>query len=507
MNEKTGVSLSFPWSNSFGLAKALNDPELWAFVFSASTIGKTAGEARRDVKRIIKKYTSSGSGVVSIDRDDAFGQSLTRLMANPGGRSQLYAHLDERLAGSSGRQWIASQIYEFARRVGTAPTFEEIAEEREDKRAYLHLERFRDWFRLARFDGKGRCQAIALAACGFAVLQPELGEDIYGVLASSPNEFLSWINVDQSQAMSKRKRKRTRRTKPRNRKDPLQTTLPARNREESPTDSKETMPVKSKPYAVAEPFTAASPARLSQQIEEWGDAEQFGVTLSEDQHALALERIKEVSSHLSLIGQELDSQRSQLALMKTRISESSIELAKLPWFSTPIECLSATTVDTTLPLSSVMQRLTKDYELSTRLLDIHSRLCELYEALGRKVEPLPSACPSTLDDVCEVLTEEAKTTETLIKAAASRESRVADFLESLTDSPLVETPSILAGISEDRCQDILSFVASDVTVSESGKRFASLKHNLELAGIVIGMLRENDADWLACSLRLQLALI
>ncbi len=493
VNDKRNA-LVFPWANTFGLAKALNDSELWAFVFSASTIGKNSDGARHAVKRIIKKFASTESGVVSIERDESFGLALSALMASPAGRSELYTYLDECLSVSQGRPWIASKLYAFAMRVGKAPTFDEIAEERDDKRAYLHLGKFRNWFRSTSLEGKGRCQAIALAACGFAVLQPELGQDIYDVLASSPDEFSTWIN--RNEAMSNRKR--LRRTKLRGKSVSSRTETPIQEGKQSTADLGFVSDNRNS-VTVDSGFCVESPTCLVKQIEDWGDAAEFGMTLSVEQHACAIKSIKEASSRLVLIGQELDSQRSQLELMKKRIGESSSELVKLPWFSTPIECVSSNSSAPTLPLSSAMEQLTKEYALSTQLLDIHRRLVDLYQKLGRPIQALSGACPPTLDAVCAVLSEEAKETESLFKAAVSRESRIAGFIESLTDSPLDDVPSLLADLSEGLCRDILAFTASDLIVSESGKRFASLQGNLEIAGIILGILRDKGVDWLAAA--------
>jgi len=466
-------------------------------------IGQNFGEARKDVKRLIKKYstrTSDGiSNSIYIERDESFGPALMSLMASPIGRVNLYNHLNNHVSESRGRPWIASRIYTFATKIGMAPTFKEIATLKADKFFYLDIAKFRTWLNVANLGGNGRLEAIAMAACGFAVLQPELGADIYDVLASSSDEFSIWINSGEEEVLGEISSDLHRKlgNKPMSEHAPvphLEIKIPLVETPQ-PVAANTTfcMP---KDMSSAR-FHVESPALLAEQIGGWGDVEQFGTTLADVQHGEVTEQIKEASRRLLLIAQVLDSQRSQLELMKKRIWESSEELRKLPWFATPVECESVKTTDTRLTLSEVMEGLTRDYALSTQLLAIHGRLLDLYQAMRKPIEQLALDRTPTLDTVCDVLTEEIKATESMFKAWVSSEGRVADFVESLRESPLLELPPILAAMSGQLCNDLLRFVASTVAVSESGKRLAVLKGNLELAGIVLGLLREKgETDWL-----------
>lgn len=487
-DDATTQELAFPWKDGRGLARAIDDVELWAFAVSDAAM-KNADVVRRELKRLIKKHsTDTKHIVVSVDNDDSFGLGLKRLISSRQGRSNLFKHLTGCFEDSSGEQWIASRVFQYARRIGRAPDLDLIANKREDQKYYLDLQKFSAWIGKETAIDSEQGRVLAIVGCAFAILQPDLGTDIYSALALHSTETANWLTTAPTRLLLRtpRRRRKEKRSKR------------CRSGAHERANRPETRPLERATNAVSKPnlrpFHPEAPRNLQRQIIGWGDAASFGPALTLEEHRSITSLLKDTINHLALVVEELESQRAHHDVLRSHIIANLEEIKQLPWFHASLASHRVDAPDSTEALGSAVARIQTQYEQSSDLLSAHKHLMGLYATLEKTPERLPASEAKTLADATSILKLKAKENEEELSRIHNEERSVDSFFDALSQSTSTETITLIHEAKADLWRQVLAYVLGRPPITEPGQRHSKLKGDLELAGLIIGILWHQHKD-------------
>jgi hypothetical protein len=451
LNIQDSLREAFPWADVPVLAKALNDNKLWAFTISNAGL-ENADIARREVKRLIKKFSASEAGSVSVENDDSFGRGLKGLIATREGRKQLFDFIGEKIRNSNGRQWIASRVFLYASFIGTVPRIQDIANEREEARHYLDLQKFDQWLAANRCNDDMQYQTIAIVGCAFAILQPEIGGRICEVLARHFEQGREWLcPVHQLQLNRQKRRKK---------------------RKQLSTETISTVSQTDQNLVATESKPALEDCM--KRLSSFSPTECNG----------AIKKLREFSQILEAKYAEISVEIRRYESLRKKVEEKLSEILNEPELESTFQALDFIDVDETSSIADAFEVVSNAIEDANAIQNSILTARELCSRLGVKPSfPQPSS-PSLgayLSDLKAYLLN----LQADIERLAQRDRQVDAVLSAFIDTPIRHRPDFVSMLSLD---EILTLTSSMYGQRASGMAQGQLLDKIWSDFHVVGLL-------------------
>lgn len=204
----------FPWSNTYGLCRALDDAALWSWVISEENL-TNARYARKSIKLLCKRHRlRSPSGVplcIAVDDDLSFGYALVELMRAPHGRADLMCEFRESSSFTDVEWHFFRKIYTYAtREIGGVPSLAVIFD-RHGEESSLAPERLAAWLQEQSDLSEEDVHGLALVGSALAIVIPDAAQDIFQIFVGRDQRLEAWFG-ESVRVVPRRKKRRNRPT-------------------------------------------------------------------------------------------------------------------------------------------------------------------------------------------------------------------------------------------------------------------------------------------------------